>query len=306
VLIMQRVHTDDLAGRCLASGAWERLILPMRQTKRTQWARDPRKEPGELLWPSRFPETKVRELEVALRAEASAQLQQDPTPLEGGIVSESWTRLEWVEVPKKGTFVQSWDFSSKGTKESHSKVSGQLWCVSRDVKQLRELMCSLDDRLSKLPGAQDSRIIQVPERAELFLLVDRVTGHWNFPRSKAEFLAAQTRPHWKRARVKILEKKANGQAIIDELRSKVQGIIGVDPKDSKEERLRIHSDKFETGMVVFPPGPVGDEVREQLIKFPRFSHDDDVDTCTQALDRLSSRTERYRENLRIIAGRSTR
>jgi predicted phage terminase large subunit-like protein len=304
VLIMQRVHTDDLAGRVLSQDGWERLILPMRQTKRTQWARDPRQEPGELLWPSRFPETKVRELEVALKSEASAQLQQDPTPMSGGIVEEQWTRIEWVEVPKKGTFVQSWDFSSRGSKESHSKVSGQLWAVSRDVRYLRELLCPLDDRLAKLPGALDSRLITVPERAEVFLLIDRVTGHWNFPRSQTEFLNAQRRAHWSRARVKILEKKANGQALIDVLKGKVPGIIGVDPKDSKEERLRVHSDRFETGQIAFPPGPIGDEVREQIIKFPRFTWDDDVDTCTQALDRLASKTERYRENLKIIAGRS--
>jgi hypothetical protein len=307
VLIMQRIHTDDLAGRCLAQEGWERLILPMRQVKRTYWARDPRKEPGELLWPERFPETKVRELEIALRAEASAQLQQDPTPMSGGIIDEVWTRLEWLEVPKKGVFVQSWDFSSKGIAESHSKVAGHLWCVSRDVKMLRELLSPLDDRLAKVPGAQgDARIITIPDRTELFLLVDRVTGHWNFSRSKAEFLAAQKRPQWSRARVKLLERKANGQAVIDECSRTVHGILGVDPKDSKEERLRVHSDKFEARAVVFPPNPLGDEIREQLIKFPRFTWDDDVDCTTQALDRLASKTERYRENLRIIAGRVVR
>ncbi len=64
VCVMQRVHTDDLAGRCLAEG-YESLILPMRQTRRVMWqppewvterARDPRTEVGELLWPGLFPE----------------------------------------------------------------------------------------------------------------------------------------------------------------------------------------------------------------------------------------------------------
>lgn len=303
MLIMQRIHTDDLSGRCRASGNWTELILPMRQVKRPYWARDPRKEVGELLWPARFPEHKVRDLEITLKAEASAQLQQDPTPMSGGIVEESWTRLEWIEVPKKGTFIQSWDFSSKGLLESHSKVSGQLWCASRDVKYLRELLCGLDDRLAKLPGAFDSRTVAIPERQELFLLIDAVGDHWNYVRSKAEFKNAQRRPHWSRARVKLIELKANGPAIIEDLKREVYGLKGVEPDGSKEERLRVHSDKFETRMVVFPPGKVGDEVREQLIKFPRFSWDDHVDTTTQALDRLASKSERYRENLKRIAGR---
>jgi predicted phage terminase large subunit-like protein len=301
VIIMQRLHTDDLAGMCLAQG-YESLILPMRQVKRTMWARDPRTEVGDLLWPARYPEEKVRELELELRNEASAQLQQDPTPATGGIIEETWTRLEWVDVPAKGTFVQSWDFSSKGIKESHSKVSGDLWCVSRDVKYVRELLSTLEDRMARIPGAMgDGRIKTLPDRAEMFLLIDHVGGHWNFPRSKSEFLAAQNRPHWKRARVKLVERKANGQAIIDDLSSKLQGLIGIDPTDDKEARLRVHSDRFEIGQIVFPPGPDGDAAREELVKFPRFSHDDRVDTCTQALDRLAGKAQRYRENLAKIA-----
>lgn len=317
VLIMQRLHTNDLAGQCLEKG-YDSLILPMRRAKRAQWSRDPRKEPGELLWPEnpRFTEEKVTDLYRDLKGEASAQLDQDPTPMTGGIVNEACTRLEWIEVPKRGTFVQSWDFNAKGAQESHSKVSGALWCVSRDIKHLRELLTSLDDRLAKIkapPGA-DSRIFLCPERAEYFLLIDRVGGHWAYHKSKEQFLAAQDRPNWRRARVKLIELKANGPALIEDLKTKIQGLKGVEPKDSKEERLRVHSDKFETMQVVFPPAsvvyddegrgrprPVGDAVREQLIKFPRFTWDDDVDTTTQALDRLSSRTERYRENLRIAA-----
>jgi phage terminase large subunit-like protein len=303
VLIMQRLHTDDLAAQGLANG-YEPLIIPMRQVKRTMWARDPRTELGELLWPDnpRFTEEKVRNLEISLRADASAQLQQDPTPMAGGIIEETWTRLEWIEVPAKATFVQSWDFSSKGIKESHSRVSGDLWCVTRDMKLVRELISTLDDRLARIPGAQgDGRIKTLPDRAEMFLLIDHVGGHWNFPRSKTEFLAAQNRPHWKRARAKLVERKANGQAIIDELSSKLQGLIGIDPSDDKEARLRVHSDKWEVGQVVYPPGAMGDSAREEHIRFPRFTWDDQVDTATQALDRLASKAERYRENLAKIA-----
>lgn len=303
VLIMQRVHTDDLAGMCIARG-YESLVLPMRMTKRAMWARDPRKEIGELLWPQLKDETKVRELEIGLKSEASAQLQQDPTPATGGIIEEPWTRLEWIDPPEKGTWCQSWDFSSKGTLESHSKVSGQLWCLTRDMKLAREYISDLNDRLAKVPGAgNDARIIHLPDRAEMFVLVDRVGGHWNFVTSKAQFVLAQTRPNWAKARIKLIEDKANGTVLIEEYKSKFPGIISVEPEGTKEERLRVHTEKFEAGQVLFPPGSNGDLVREQLVKFPRFSWDDEVDTCTQALDRLANKSQRYRENLRRIAGR---
>lgn len=300
VIIMQRLHTDDLAGMCLAQG-YESLILPMRQVRRSMWARDPRKEVGELLWPERYPEEKVRELEIELKNEASAQLQQDPTPATGGIIEEPWTRLEWTELPKKGSFVQSWDFSAKGTLESHSKVSGQLWCATRDPMVVREYISDLADRLARVPGAaQDAILKRLPEGELYYLLLDHVGGHWNFVTSKAQFVMAQARPNWARAKVKLIENKANGTPLIAEFRSKFVGIREVEPEGSKEERLRVHSEKFEVGLVVFPPG-VGDEVREQLVKFPRFTHDDHVDTATQALDYLANKNARYRENLRKIA-----
>jgi hypothetical protein len=313
VVIMQRLHHDDIAGRCKEMG-YESLILPMRQVKRTMWARDPRKEPGELLWPSRYDEDKVRELELSLRNEASAQLQQDPTPATGGFIHEAWTRLEWIEPPVRGTFCQSWDFSSKGIEEAHSKVSGQLWCVTRDLKFLHEYLSSLDDRLAKIPGAATERILRtLPERTELYCLLDWVGGHWDFPASKREFTMAQSRPMWDRAKIKLIELKANGPAIISEMKNHFPGIKGVEPEGSKEERLHTHTEKWEMGQVVYPPGrrkvgkteyAVGaDVVREEHVKFPRFTWDDMVDTTTQALDRLANNAKRYRENLRLIAQR---
>jgi predicted phage terminase large subunit-like protein len=302
VVIMQRLHTDDIAGRCIAEG-YESLILPARQVKRTMWARDPRKEVGELLWPEVFPEERVRQQEIKLANEASAQLQQDPTPASGGIVEEPWTRLEWVEPPSKGTWCQSWDFSAKGSQESHSKVSGQLWCLTRDMKLAREYISDLNDRLAKIPGAlQDHRIIHLPERAEMYVLVDAVGGHWNYVTSKAQFIMAQQRPMWGTAKIKLIENKANGIPLIEEFKKMFVGIKMVEPEGTKAERLKTHSDKFEAGQVVFPPNPTGDRVREQLIKFPRFTWDDEVDTCTQALDRLANRHARYRDQLRKIAG----
>jgi predicted phage terminase large subunit-like protein len=311
VCVMQRVHTDDLAGRCLAEG-YESLILPMRQTKRPMWippewvrTKDPRTEPGELLWPDnpRFNEEGVRHLEIKLANEASAQLQQDPTPASGGIVEESWTRLEWIEPPERGTWVQSWDFSQKGTKEAHSRVSGQLWCATRELEMVRELLSTLNDRLARIPGAANDHIIRrLPSDRQVYdCLVDAVGGLWNFVTSKAQFVMAQDRAHWKRARVKLIEAKANGVPLIEEMKTRISGIIPVEPEGDKEMRLRAHTERFELGTVVFPPGKIGDEVREELIKFPRFTHDDHVDTATQALDRLGNKAAHFRENLRKAA-----
>jgi hypothetical protein len=300
VVIMQRVHTDDLAGRCLAEG-YTPLILPARQVKRTMWARDPRTEVGELLWPDLFPEERVRATELKLRNEASAQLQQDPTPATGGIIEEPWTRLEWVEPPSRGRWCSSWDFSSKSLNESHSKVAGQLWCATRCMVAVREYLSDLNDRLARVPGANgDVRIKNLIEGETYYLLIDWVGGLWNFPTSRAQFTMVHDRPLWKQhARIKLIEAKANGIPLIAEFQTKFIGIRGVEPEGTKEERLRVHSDKFEAGQIIFCPG--ADPVREEFVKFPRFTWDDQADAGTQALDYLANKNERYRENLRKIA-----
>jgi predicted phage terminase large subunit-like protein len=311
VLIMQRVHTDDLAGQCLAKG-YESLILPARMTRRPMWPRDPRKEVGELLWPALFPEAKIRELEIELERthSASAQLQQDPTPATGGIVEEPWTRLEWVDPPSRGRWCSSWDFSAKGTSEAHSKVAGQLWCATRCTITVREYLSELNERLAKVPGSYGDvrlRVLggeregeRIATGQEYYLLVDWVGGLWNYVTSKSQFTMAHARPLWKQhARIKLIELKANGIPLVEEFRDKFVGIKGIEPEGDKEERLRVHSEKFEAGQVVFAPG--ADPVREELVKFPRFTWDDQVDAATQALDHLSNRNARYRENLRKIA-----
>ncbi len=118
---------------------------------------------------------------------------------------------------------------------------------------------------------------------------------------------------WRNARAKLIELKANGPALIEEMKGKFHGIIGVEPEGTKEERYRVHTEKWECSQVIYPPGArregkaeylVGaDAVREEHVKFPRFLWDDHVDTTTQALDRLASGALAYRENRAKIAGR---
>lgn len=326
LIIMQRLHTDDLAGYCIKQG-YDTLILPARQVKRTMWARDPRKEVGQLLWPQIYNEEKLQQLEIDLDqagGQASAQLQQDPTPATGGYIEEAWLRLEYIEPPVRGVFVQSWDFSSKSAQESHSKVSGQLWCKckGRDIAggYIREYLSSLDERIAKIANClKDVLLKKLPDDGDFFVLVDFVGGHWSFITSKAQFRLAQSRPLWEKARIKLIEAKANGIPMIEEAKDWCTGIKAVEPEGDKEERLRVHTQLFEAGQVILFPGAAGrgstgghsnryllraDEVREELQKFPRYTWDDNVDTATQALDRLTGGATQYRENLRKIAERS--
>lgn len=86
---------------------------------------------------------------------------------------------------------------------------------------------------------------------------------------------------------KIVEKKANGGAMLDMLGKQVNGLVPYDPKGSnKVSRLEAVTSFFEAGNIWFPNEkvmPNVEEFVEQLLKFPACAHDDFVDTLSQYL-----------------------
>lgn len=94
VVIMQRLHELDLSGHLLEKGGWRHVMLPMRFEPDRATIGDPRTEPGELLWPSLFPEEKVKNLERTLGEYGTAgQLQQRPAPPGGGLFKRPWFKI---------------------------------------------------------------------------------------------------------------------------------------------------------------------------------------------------------------------
>lgn len=115
IIIMQRLHQGDLSGHVLEQlpGQFVHICLPMRYEP-PAWVevngqralkprmettpiggKDPRTEPGELLWPELFDEPKVAKAEAILRSEmgefgVAGQMAQRPVPEEGGQFKREW------------------------------------------------------------------------------------------------------------------------------------------------------------------------------------------------------------------------
>jgi len=122
VIVMQRLHERDVSAVALELG-YEHLCLPMRYEEgRSRWVvgqGDPRKHDGELMFPERFPEAQVEELERTLGAYATAgQLQQRPTPREGGLFQHSWFQAIGALPTDIRRTVRAWDLAA--TKKSTS------------------------------------------------------------------------------------------------------------------------------------------------------------------------------------------
>jgi len=97
VIIQQRTHEQDITGHALRQGGWVHLKLPMEYEGNPcetsiGW-RDPRSKAGELLDEKRFTKPVVENLKKRLGPYGSSgQLQQNPSPAEGGIIKRAWLK----------------------------------------------------------------------------------------------------------------------------------------------------------------------------------------------------------------------
>jgi predicted phage terminase large subunit-like protein len=269
VVVMQRVHEQDLTGHLLAEqpGDWHHLALPMRHepSHPFRWPDDPRTEPGALLWPERMPEPEVQRLERALGARTAAgQLQQRPSPDVGAVFQRSWWR-SWRELPADvDEWLESWDMAYKDERDS-DYVVGQLWARA--------------GARFYLAGQVRQRMAFPETLAAMRLGVRPLVSHESYAAGMVG--------------TRLVEDTANGPAIVSTLRQEVPGIVAVTPRGGKVARAAAVSPLAEAGNVYLPARelwPAADELVDELATFPQGAHDDQVDALSQALSRLRSTT----------------
>jgi predicted phage terminase large subunit-like protein len=283
VVVQQRVHEADLTGDLTIKGGYELLCLPAefeperRCSTSIGWT-DPRKDFGDLLWPARFSRTSLEGLKVSLGSYRYAgQFQQRPSPSDGGICKRFWWRywrpahldlppvqvqtdgevlsIQAVPVPAQfDTMIQSWDMAFKDLATS-DYVVGQVW------------------------GAL---------KADRFLL-DQCRARMDMPSTKEA--VKQLTERWPKTGTKLVEDKANGPAIIQELKHDVAGLTEVNPEGGKIARAHAVSSQIESGNVYLPHPAIAPWIVgfiDEAAAFPAGRNDDQVDAMTQALNRLRS------------------
>lgn len=289
LVVMQRLHEADVAGWCRDNG-YEALSLPLEYDPRSKcvvptinWE-DPRTEEGELLDPERLGREEADALRVELGSYAFAgQYNQQPAPDDGSAwFPAAWWQL-WVSLPRNedGTIrrpddaVVVWDMtftgkrmraSGKGTTDP-DYVVGELW---------------------------------YGYGAETFL-IGEVRGQWSFTESKRQMIAYDARSRQGLSEIPfpptrhVVETKANGEAILDELRPVIPGIVGFnpDPYGDKIARALAAQPRVEAGQVWLPGAMnaagelvprepwVADFIHEHRV-FPNGRNDDRVDTFSMA------------------------
>jgi predicted phage terminase large subunit-like protein len=116
IVIMQRLHEDDLSGWLLGGGSgekWDSLVIP---------ARDP---DGSSFWPEQFPLEMLDRLEQSSPYVFAGQYMQRPSPIGGGIFKDEWWRFYEAMPPLKWRAIYA-DTAQK-TKEQNDYSVFQCW-----------------------------------------------------------------------------------------------------------------------------------------------------------------------------------
>lgn len=287
VIIQQRLAEDDLTGYVLEknTGEWTHLCLPMRYEPDRSFVtsigwKDPRTEPGELLWPERFSEESVISLEKALGPMiANGQLQQRPEPVGGGVVKREWWQLwERDGYPPMDFILGSLD-TAYTLKDANDYSALTVWGVFTE-DTLVHANRILDEKgrpvykdRAHSEGAPKVMMMYCwQERLELNGLVTKVAK--TCTAMKVDLL--------------IIENKAAGFSVAQEIRRLYEnekfGVQLCDPK-SQDKLSRLYSVQhlFAEGIIYTPERAWSDLAITQVAQFPHSKHDDITDTVSQAL-----------------------
>ncbi|MBR0938866.1 phage terminase large subunit [Bradyrhizobium jicamae] len=254
IVVMQRLHDDDLVGRLIREQGkeWTVLSLPAiaEQEERIQIGDDRYhvRQVGDLLHAEREP----REILERIRSQTpdvfAAQHQQSPVRREGVLIKRDWPNRYHI-LPERASdtiVVQSWDTASKDTAQSDYSV-----CTTWHY------------------------------RDRSYYLVDVTRRRMDYPTLKAVALAHAERH---KPNVILIEDAGVGTALAMELKNAGLHTVAIKPEGDKRARMSIHSTKFANGQVLLPQEASWlADLEDELFGFPGSRYDDQVDSISQAL-----------------------
>ena len=266
--VMTRWHMDDLLGFILhqsehnsSADKWEVVRIPALLDQ----------ESADLLglppftsyWPEMWPTEKLKrtmlDKETMPPSKWNALYMQSPIPEEGALFKKTHFR-EWPfdDPPKCNYVLMSLDtaFSTRTTAD-FSVI--QVWGIFNRTEANYE-------------GVET-------EVAHMILLANR-RGRWEFKELYDEALKAFK--EWKADRI-IIEKKASGQSLLQELRRVGLPVQEYTPDKDKLSRAHAATPLMEGGRVWVPKLKFADDLMEEAWQFPYGKHDDQVDSCVQAV-----------------------
>jgi predicted phage terminase large subunit-like protein len=263
VLIMQRLHEDDLVGHVLGLEPWKVVRFPaIAEEDESHVIETPygtrlfRRRAGEALHPEREPLEILNHIrETVGEYNFAAQYLQSPAPLGGGLVRAEWFKTyTTADVPEKFEMVlQSWDTANKPTELSDYSV-----CTTWGIKEKHIYLLHVCRKRLGYPELKRA----VREQAEAF-----------------------------RPATILIEDRGSGTQLIQELVGEgMHAIKSYEPAMDKIMRLHSVTSTIENGFVHLPDKACWlAEYIHELTVFPKGKNNDQADSTSQALDWFKQR-----------------
>ena len=263
VVVMQRLHEDDLAGHLIGLGGWHHLDLPAIAVEDSEIdvGRGKRfiRRAGDVLHPERENRETLAKIKMEIGSLMfSAQYQQRPVPLEGNLIKREWFR-PYESLPQKDSgsvIVQSWDTATMTGPANDYSVCTTWLIVKND-----------------------------------YYLVDVCRARLQYPDLRRKVGSFADRYG---ADTILIEDAGPGMQLLQDLQhdtpSGMIRPIGVKPEGSKADRMVAQSAKIEAGHVHLPQNADWlDTLLLEILGFPQARHDDQVDSISQFLNWASKR-----------------
>jgi predicted phage terminase large subunit-like protein len=259
VLVMQRLHIDDLAGHLLDTGDWTHLNLPAIAETEHDVAIGPgrvyRRKMGEVLHPEREPQSVLDEAKYEMGSMAfAAQYQQQPVAEDGNLVKWSWFRF-YDQPPQR---------------------------MPRD-----KIIVSWDTALSEKELASYSVAVVLQVRGETVWVLDVIRERLEYPELRRKAIAVHRQ--WRHAcdgYALLIEDKGSGMGLIQDLKREHIHAIPITPEGDKTMLMYNETARIEAGSVSLPRrAPWLEDFRREICAFPGGRHNDQVDAFSQALNR---------------------
>ena len=255
IIIMQRVHEDDLSGFLLDRETrlnYNHICIPATIDGEVK----PKKlenfyDENGLFWEERFGQDVLDDYKKSLGSYGYAgQLMQTPTPLDSGMIRQEWFKIDRYREDGVVNFV----IDPAYTANQKNDPSALLAYIYKDNK---------------------------------WQIVDCVNVHKEFP-DLVKFI-----PQWvtkngytNKSRI-FVEPKASGKSIVQTLIRETGLNVREDKPPTKDKVARVAdiSATLESGRVGLLQGSWNNEFLDQLTKFPSAKHDDMVDCLVMAVNK---------------------
>lgn len=257
IIVMQRLHQDDLTGYVTQKENYGVLSLPaiaeQDETHRITniyGSYTKIRKTGEPLHPERESLEIIQNIKASLgEYNFAGQYQQSPVPKGGGMVKEEWFKpYEPHQLPEGfDLIVQSWDTANKENEFSDYSV-----CVTFGIKDKKIYLLNVFRKRLDYPNLKRA----VMEQHQAF-----------------------------KSTVILIEDKASGTQLIQELKyAGIYQVKGYKPEGDKKMRMHAQTGMFENGFVYLPKEAhwLG-EYTSEITTFPYGRYDDQADATSQAL-----------------------